>query len=162
MDTVLVGKLFGINVVPIPGYKRSPEIKLAIQRGDVAASIHDPPLIRSEVREGLLRLILFMGSGRAPLLPQVPTAKEVGVEEIIPLQRMMRLIVAPPGLPKDVEDVLSGALWKALNDESLLSWAKKVKYPITPMNSNDLKQSMLEVSKNHEKYIDYIKNQLKE
>ncbi|UCG65155.1 MAG: tripartite tricarboxylate transporter substrate binding protein [Deltaproteobacteria bacterium] len=160
LDTIMVGKLFEINVIPVPGYKRSTEIKLAIQRGDVAASIHDPPLLHSEIKEGVLRPILFLGSERDPLWPDVPTAKEVGVPGIIPLQRMVRLILAPPGLPKDVEGVLSSALWKALHDKDFLAWAEKAKYPVSPMTSEEVKKSMLEVSENFEPYMDYVKSQL--
>lgn len=162
MDITLVGRLFGIKIALVPGYKRSPDIKLAIQRGDVAASIHDTPLVQSEIKEGTLRPILFLGSERDPLWPDVPTAKEVGVPEIIPLQRMTRLILAPPGLPEDVKDVLSDALWKALHDKDFLAWAKKAKYPVSPLTSEEVQKRMLGVSSNFEKYVDYIKGQLKQ
>lgn len=162
LDSILVGKLFGINVVPVPGYKRSSGIKLAIQRGDVEASIHDPPLLISEVKEGSLRPILFFGYERDPLWPDVPTAKEIGVPEITPLQRMTRLILAPPGLPKDVEKVLSDALRKVLQDKDFLAWAKKAKYPVAPMTSEEVKKSMLEVADNFDKHMDFIRSKLKQ
>lgn len=162
LDTIMVGKLFGINVRLVSGYKRSPEIKLAIQRGDVDAGIHDPPLLEAEVKEGLLRPILYLGRERDPMWPNVPTAKEVGVPEIIPLQRMIRLVIAPPGLPKDVEDVLSDALRKALQDKDFLAWAEKAKYPVSPMTSKEVKKAMAEVAENFEKHMDFIKKKMSE
>jgi tripartite-type tricarboxylate transporter receptor subunit TctC len=161
-DCVLSGKVLGINAVPVPGYKRSPEIKLAVQRGDVDAGLHDPPLLRAEVKEGVLRPILFLGTERDPLWPNVPSAKELGVGEIIPLQRMVRLVIAPPNLPKDIEDVLSEALWKVLQDKDFLAWAERTKYPVNPMTSKEVKQSMVDVAENFEKHIDYLKSQLKQ
>lgn len=159
-DAVLVGKLFGINIIPVPGYKRSPEIKLAIQRGDVEASIHDPPLLQSEVKEGLLRPVLFLGDKRDPLWPDVPAAKEVGVPEITPLQRMIRLVIGPPDLPKDVEKVLSNAIWKALHDKDFLNWAKKAKYPVNPMTAEQLEKSMEEVMNKFAKHMDFVRSKL--
>ena len=160
MDIVLVGKLFGIHMIVIPGYKSSAEQKLAIQRGDADGSIHDTPLVEAEVKEGTLRPILFLGSKRDPLWPNIPCAKEVGVPEITPLQRMTRLVIAPPGLPQDVEQTLSDALWKALKDPEFLSWAKKAQYPVSPMNSKEIKQDVAETVKNFQKYMDFIKKML--
>lgn len=160
MDIILVGKLFGINVSVVPGYKSSAEQKLAIQRGDADGSIHDTPLVDAEVKEGTLRPILFLGSKRDPLWPNIPCAKEVGVPEITSLQRMTRIVIAPPGLPQDVESVLSEAVWKALQDPEFLAWAEKAQYPVSPMNAKEIKQEVNETVKNFEKYMDYIKKMM--
>ena len=160
MDIILAGKLLGINVSVVPGYKSSAEQKLAIERGDADGSIHDPPLVESEIKEGLLRPILFLGSKRDPLWPNIPCAKEVGVPQITSLQRMTRMVIAPPGLPDDIESVLSDAVWKALKDPEFLAWAEKAKYPVMPMSAKELKQSVAETVENFEKYMGFIKQMM--
>jgi len=71
-----------------------------------------------------------------------------------------RLVIAPPGLPKDVENVLSNAVWKALQDPEFLAWAEKAQYPVSPMNEKEIKQEVRETVKNFEKYMDYIKKMM--
>jgi tripartite-type tricarboxylate transporter receptor subunit TctC len=91
-------------------------------------------------REGTLRGLAQAGAQRDPSLPDVPTLKELGVDVVAGAQRG---IVAPPGLPKDIEDKLTTAFAAAIRDPAFVAEAKRVQMPINGIVGSAYRQSML-------------------
>jgi len=71
-----------------------------------------PPLV-SQVRGGALRLLAVTGEERNPSLPDVPTFKEIGIPVVV---TQWYGLAAPKGTPREVVDILSKHLSKALKD----------------------------------------------
>ena len=70
--------------------------------------------IAEEVRSGQLRILGVMAPERSRFLPDAPTFKEQGFNQIWSVSRG---IAAPAGLPKDVEATLLAALEKTLSSK---------------------------------------------
>jgi tripartite-type tricarboxylate transporter receptor subunit TctC len=68
--------------------------------------------VAEEVRSGTLRMLGVMASERSRFLPQVPTFKEQGFNQV---WSVTRGIAAPARLPREVETTLVAALEKTLN-----------------------------------------------
>ena len=68
--------------------------------------------VAEEVRAGKLRVLGVMAPARSRFLPDVPTFKEQGLNQVWSVSRG---VAAPAGLPKDVAAKLIGALQKILS-----------------------------------------------
>jgi tripartite-type tricarboxylate transporter receptor subunit TctC len=91
-------------------------------------------------REGTLRGLAQAGAQRDPSLPDVPTLKELGVDVVAGAQRG---IVAPPGLPKDIEEKLTAAFAAAIADPAFVAEAKRVQMPLNGVVGSAYRQQML-------------------
>ncbi|MOA02184.1 Tripartite tricarboxylate transporter family receptor [compost metagenome] len=69
------------------------------------------------MRSGKLRALAITSDKRSPLLPEVPTLGESGVNGANVYS--WQAVAAPKGLPADVKAKLHGALMTALRDPSI-------------------------------------------
>jgi len=67
--------------------------------------------VAEEARAGTIRILGVMAPERSPFLPDAPTFKELGFNQVWSVSRG---IAAPAGLPKNVQDALTAALEKTL------------------------------------------------
>jgi len=110
---------FGLNYDIVPGYKGQAEAMLAIMRGDLDGCIGGTALM---IDDEHVPLVAF-GPQREPTEPDVPTAAELGYPKISNFV-CYRGIVAPPGVPDEVLNVLRDAFWKAANEKDFQHWGK--------------------------------------
>jgi tripartite-type tricarboxylate transporter receptor subunit TctC len=73
-------------------------------------------------QDNQLKVVAVTAPQRSPFLPDVPTVKDAGFAEVI--SQSTRGIIAPKGLPKEVEQKLKDALEKAINNEEHLQKMK--------------------------------------
>jgi len=66
------------------------------------------------IKAGKLRALAITGAKRSPLLPDVPTMEESGINGVTVYS--WQAFAAPKGLPDDIKAKLHGALVSALND----------------------------------------------
>jgi tripartite-type tricarboxylate transporter receptor subunit TctC len=116
----LAGELFklrtGTSIVHVP-YKGSAPSITALISGQVQLSFINPLAIGQHVRTGRLRALAVAGSRRTPLMPEVPTMKEAGVEGVeVPLWFGM---LAPAATPREVVAALSAAVARATRDPDI-------------------------------------------
>jgi tripartite-type tricarboxylate transporter receptor subunit TctC len=93
---------YDINLVHVP-FKNPPEIVRALIGGDVPVTIFGLINMLGPVRAGKAKALALSGSARSPLLPDVPTMAEAGVQPPDNQQTWFALY-GPAGLPKDVVD----------------------------------------------------------
>ena len=113
----LAGELFklrtGTQMVHIPYRGSAPSIA-ALLSAEVQLSFVNPLAIGPHVKSGRLRALAVAGPRRAPLLPEVPTMKEGGVEGVeVPLWFGM---LAPAGTPRDIVAALAAGVVRAAKD----------------------------------------------
>ncbi|MET0277553.1 MAG: tripartite tricarboxylate transporter substrate binding protein [Pseudorhodoplanes sp.] len=77
--------------------------------------------VAEEVKAGTLRILGVMAPERSPFLPNAPTFKEQGYNQVWSVSRG---IAAPAGLSKDVQEKLVAALEKTLNSSEHQQKAK--------------------------------------
>lgn len=79
--------------------------------GRIEAIVQLPAAVVSHAKNGTVRVLASLGSERAPVLPDVPTAKEQGFDVALD---MWRGIAVPKGTPKSVIAALEDAIRKTV------------------------------------------------
>jgi tripartite-type tricarboxylate transporter receptor subunit TctC len=103
----LFKSMSGADMVIVP-YKNSPDIVVALLRGDVDATLEFLPAVEGQIKDGKLRILASSGAKRSPFLKDVPTVAEAGVPGYA--VSSWNGIFAPQGTPKDVIDTLNKAI----------------------------------------------------
>jgi tripartite-type tricarboxylate transporter receptor subunit TctC len=116
----LAGELFklrtGTQMVHVPYRGSAPSIA-ALLSAEVQLSFVNPLAIGSHVKTGRLRALGVAGPRRAPLLPDVPTLKEAGVEGVeVPLWFGL---LAPTGTPREIIATLAAGVQRAARDPDM-------------------------------------------
>jgi tripartite-type tricarboxylate transporter receptor subunit TctC len=100
----------GTNIVHVP-YKGSAPALTALIAGEVQLSFSNTVAIHQHVRSGRLRALAVAGPKRTDVLPDVPTMKEAGVENV-EVQLWFGLL-APAGTPREIVQLLAANVTKA-------------------------------------------------
>ncbi len=148
--TMILNAAIGTRFVPILGYRGSGGTHLAIERGEVVGrcssydslAISNPGWIKSKY----VTFILQMGFEKHPMLPNVPRARDLVVNDtgrkIIEFMNqplaISNTIALPPGTdPARVKEWR--AAWTAtINDPKFLAEAKKRRMAINPRSGADV------------------------
>ncbi len=93
--------------------------------------------VAEEVKAGTLRILGVMSPERSPFLPNAPTFKEQGYNQVWSVSRG---IAAPAGLPKDVQEKLVAALEKTLNSAEHQQKAKGLSLEPRVIKGEDYKK----------------------
>ena len=94
---------------------------LSVTSGDVACGTDTVSGLTGQTK---IRVLAVASDGpRSPLLPDVPTTKELGFSGLEVPYRIG--IVAPPGLPADIQKILADAMAKAVADPAFQADMKK-------------------------------------
>jgi len=111
------------------GYKKLGDAALAVAKGDAEVGIGSAAHFRA-VKDDL-RPIIFLGSKRDRFYPNVPSAGELGYDQLTNLGSP-RVITAPPGTPKDRIRFLRAAAIRAVNDKAFVKWATDYGFNLLP------------------------------
>lgn len=98
-------------------YKGSAPLITELIGGQVHYGFVVPQVAQPHVKSGKLRMLAVTGTQRSPAMPEVPTMKELGFDEIV--AGGWYGLFAPKGTPGDVVDRLSKAVANALNAPEL-------------------------------------------
>lgn len=91
--------------VPYPGY---PQVANAMLGGQLQLSMLPPALALAQSKAGKLRVIGVTSSGRSPLVPELPSLSEAGVQGFN--LEIWNAVAAPKSLPKPIVAKLSALL----------------------------------------------------
>ena len=110
----LAGELFkartGANIVHVP-YKGTAASLTAVIAGEVQFSFANVPAIIGHVKNGRIRALAVLAPQRSSLMPDVPTMKEAGVDEVeVPV---WYALLGPAALPRDIVKTLGDATARA-------------------------------------------------
>ena len=111
----LLGEIFmsaaGVQLTHVP-YKGSVSAREALLKGDAQLMDEVASPLLGQLRSGQLVPLFVTGDTRDPLLPDVPTAREVGMPDLA-ITGFYGLL-APAGTPQSVVDMLNVAMREAL------------------------------------------------
>ena len=112
----------GVKFVHVPFDGAFQEIQ-ALMGGHVAAISCSPAEVAPYIESGDLRCLTVLAEERTYLLPDVPTAKELGYPAM--LGGTWRGLAVPKGTPKEIVDKLVDGFTKAWNDPEFQDFMKK-------------------------------------
>lgn len=112
---------------PMVPFKGVGEQVLSVLKGDTDYMIQIYLGILPQIRAKELRVLAVLDDARSPLMPEVPTAKELGYNISL---NMWLSVLAPKGTPEPVLDKLSVAVAKMAKDPLFVEAMAKVDAPI--------------------------------
>lgn len=106
LSAELLLSITGAQASHIP-YRGAPQGVAAVMAHEVAFAFYNTPSVSGLVKEGKLRALAVTGETRSPLLPDVPTMMEEGVNGYVITVDLG--LMAPAGTPPDVVAKLNAA-----------------------------------------------------
>ena len=164
----------GLNVRLVIGYRDSAAIYLAMENGEVSGRTNELSSIRSTrphwlARDGQYKLLLqYARANRLASLTDVPTARELAPDDkaraLIQFTEapftMAWPYAAPPGLPADRSAALRDAFDAAHRDPRFLAEAKTVGIDVSPVNAEELRRSIDDLSRAPADMFNYLRGLL--
>jgi tripartite-type tricarboxylate transporter receptor subunit TctC len=95
-------------------FRGTPEGKTQVLAGNIEVLACNVSEVAEEIRGGQFRILGVMSAERSPFIPNAPTFREQGFNEVWAVSRG---IAAPAGLPKDIEVALIGYLEKTISSK---------------------------------------------
>ena len=114
-------ELLGIRRQLITGYRGSSEYIVAAIRGDSDAVISAMSTMMKFARGNQIRILASFETKSS--IPGIPDATALGKPELDSIN-VERPMGAPPGVPMEIQTILSGALAKSLAEPKVVAWAK--------------------------------------
>ena len=101
----------GVDVTIVP-FRSSPDVLIALLRGDIQMAIENYTAVQSHISDKAVTAVSSSGLVRTSFLPDVPTVKEAGGGDFE--ARSWNAIFAPKGTPPEVIKTLNAALREVL------------------------------------------------
>ena len=109
ISSVALFRTAGVEVVDVPF--GAAQVMVSLLGGQVDAAVQLPAALAEHVKSRQVRLLAAMVSSRDPAFPDVPTARELGLDVSL---EAWRGIAAPKGTPKTVIATLEAAIRKTV------------------------------------------------
>ena len=106
----------GVDVTIVP-FRSSPDVLIALLRGDIQMAIENYTIVQSNIADKAVTAVSTSGPVRTSYLTEVPTVKEAGGGDFE--ARSWNAIFAPKGTPPAVIATLSAALHEVLDTPEL-------------------------------------------
>lgn len=143
VSSALFLEAFGLKGKLVVGYKGSPQMMVALIAGkEIDGFIVSLPVSEPYLKAGQVYMAAQMGSKRCPRYPEIPTLLEAPglsaegkklLELLTILAESGRMVVAPPGTPKERAAFLEKALMASLKEPALIEWSEKMGMEISPL-----------------------------
>ena len=155
LSTLIMTGALGINA-RIVHFDNTAQANTGLAGGHVDFTIGGiSPTSISMIQRGLLKPLLIMADQRNPDLPDVPTQKDLGYsfKTIASLEGA----IAPSGMPPDRLRLLQNAFYQAGKDPRFVKWAKESKTQIIHLEADSLRQKIIDLRSQVDKYRNYMK-----
>jgi len=139
-------------------YDGFPETAMAAMRGDVDVFFFnwDSGIKHVNASEGKLIPMFIAAATRVPEMPNLPTAKELGLtveRDVMGVMAAGNMVLAPPGLPVEVRNTLEKVVQTAINDPELENRMQQANYTMKPtLTPKETKEAALGI------YATYLKH----
>jgi tripartite-type tricarboxylate transporter receptor subunit TctC len=140
---VVVLQQAGFNLQYVP-FNSSPEAVMAVAGGSIDVGCTTYHFWLPLAQQKKLRLIAVLGDKRGVFAPDVPTAREQGID--VALDQLSG-VFGPPGLAKEKVNILAAAFEKASKEEDCKKAAEKAKVNLFPMGPADFKREFMVLHK---------------
>jgi tripartite-type tricarboxylate transporter receptor subunit TctC len=112
-DFLVMQRRYGFSIVTVPARAGAATAQVDLINGDVQVAMMNAATYTPIVQSGRLRAFAISGAERSPHLPEVPTLKELGFEDIG--IGTWTVVFAPAGTPAPILEKIRSAFAKALD-----------------------------------------------
>jgi hypothetical protein len=150
----IIRDVMGLNMQIIRGYQTTPQIMLAVERGEMdgimigisSMSSSKPEWLEPESPVNFLVQFGYGGEGRHPTFPNVPrvdefakTPEDKAIFELLQLPfKVSRPFAGPPNIPADLTRLLRDAFTRTHQDPQYLADARKMGLDVSVMSGDDV------------------------
>jgi tripartite-type tricarboxylate transporter receptor subunit TctC len=134
ITTALLEQLTGIKLVHVP-YKNQPQVLADLIGGQIDAAIEYASIAAPQVTAGKVRALAIVGPNGKPVIPDVPTAAEVGLPAF-DLAAWAGYLV-PTGTPPEIVARLNRELVAALKQPEVVDWTASLGSEIVASTPED-------------------------
>jgi tripartite-type tricarboxylate transporter receptor subunit TctC len=106
----------GVDVTIVP-FRSSPDVLIALLRGDIQMAIENYTSVQSHISDKAVAAVASSGLVRTSFMPDVPTAREAGGGDFE--ARSWNAIFAPKGTPPEIIRTINAALREVLETPEL-------------------------------------------
>jgi tripartite-type tricarboxylate transporter receptor subunit TctC len=135
VTSIIANEALGLPVRYVP-FGGTAENLNALLRGDIHISIISDDSAKALLDAGEIRPLLSFEKKSS--YPGAPSIQDLGHPEVVLPTKGHRFLVAPPGLPKALGNVIVEAFLQANADEQFAAWCKKTGFEFTPVYRDDL------------------------
>ena len=151
INVELLKQRAGISLVHVP-FAGGAESVPALLGGHIEALSAHPSEVMGHLKAGKIRVLVTFEERRNPLLPEVPTAKELGYDITL---APYYFVAAPKNVPDDVVNTLHDAFKKAIETNRFKEFAQENGYVIDYKSPSEL---LAELRRDYETYREIVKN----
>jgi len=108
----------------------------ALIRGDVQLGFNSEDAVKTLIEAKELRPLLTFSENTR--FSGVASIKDIGYPELAEPIKSQRYVIAPPGLPTELKNILENALKKTVEDKDFLSWNEKANLNMAPVFDPDI------------------------
>lgn len=154
--------VLGLNMKIVRGYQTTPQILLAVERGEMdgvmlgisSLSSVRPEWLKPDGPVNFLVQFGYGGEGRHPMFPSVPrvdelatTPQDKAIFGLLQLPfKISRPFAGPPGIPPERTEILRDAFMKTSQDPRYLAEAKKMGLDVSPMPGDQVEKIVSEAA----------------
>lgn len=158
IDTAIVRNMFGSKLHTVAGYPGTNDIRLAMERGEIAGSCGDSwsslkSLAADLLRERKLNIVVQFTVEKHPDLPEIPsimdkadTAQQRDALRLLFAPQLAgRPYAAPPGVPAARLAILRAAFEATMKDPDFVSFTDRAQLEIDPVAGSEIESLVREV-----------------
>ncbi len=119
---------------PVITHDGGGELLISVLNGTVSVAIGEVQELSAQIEAGEIRLLATYTEERLPNFPDVPTAREAGIDLVV---TKFRGLAGPRGLPQDIKDLWAAGIDRVLADPEFKAWYEAQSLVPTPMNAAD-------------------------
>jgi tripartite-type tricarboxylate transporter receptor subunit TctC len=172
--TAILRNMFGAKLKIIPGYKGSSEVRLAMERGEIAGNCGDSwsSLKTTAVdwlRDRKINILAQFAIQSHPELKDVPLIMDrarndrdrAALRLLLGPQVAGRPYIAPPDLPAPIVKTLRTAFDDSMKDPDLVAMAKKMDLELSPVTGEAIEKLVAELNRTPRDAIELAKEIVK-
>ena len=156
-DTLICGHKLGLKITQI-SYNGATEAILSLIRGETDwAQYPYTPLKTSLVDTKELMAVWVYSAKRMEQLPDVPTIKEMGFEDLLDVVVQYRAFGLPPGVPEPIVKIMREAFNKTIADPEFIQKMKDARLWGDPGPADTLPKIVKSAMEQFYKYQEFLK-----
>jgi hypothetical protein len=158
--TAILRNMFKANVQAISGYSGSSEVRLAMERGEIAGNCGDSwsslkTTAADWLKERKINLVAQFAVEAHKELKDVPLvmdkaktdSERAALRLLLGPQVAGRPFIAPPGVPGDILATLRTAFNATMKDPEFLAMAEKMQLEVDPVSGSDIEKLVADIYK---------------